>query len=51
MKMGQLFRSRYDGKAPGCQPTFRPCLEQLEEREVPSANPLDALLGSVPGLV
>ncbi len=29
----------------------RPCLEQLEEREVPSANPLDALLGSVPGLV
>jgi len=31
--------------------SFRPCLEQLEEREVPSANPLDALLGSVPGLL
>jgi len=35
--------------------TFRPKLEQLEEREVPSANPmgnpLDALLGSSPGLV
>ncbi|HEY7326812.1 MAG TPA: hypothetical protein VH592_04190 [Gemmataceae bacterium] len=39
-----------------CRPTgettsFRPCLERLEEREVPSANPLDALLGSAPGLV
>jgi hypothetical protein len=30
---------------------FRPTVERLEEREVPSANPLDALLGSVPGLV
>jgi hypothetical protein len=31
--------------------SVRPCLEQLEEREVPSANPFDALLGSVPGLI
>jgi len=31
--------------------SFRPSLERLEEREVPSANPLDALLGSVPGLL
>jgi hypothetical protein len=30
---------------------FRPALERLEEREVPSANPLDALLGSTPGVV
>lgn len=30
---------------------FRPRLEQLEEREVPSANPLDALLGSLPGVI
>lgn len=39
-----------------CRPTdqtrtFRPHLERLEEREVPSANPLDALLGSAPGLL
>ncbi len=38
-------------RSAGTVTTFRPSLEQLEEREVPSANPLDALLGSVPGLV
>jgi hypothetical protein len=38
-------------KETGPGTSFRPRLEQLEEREVPSANPLDALLGSLPGLV
>lgn len=31
--------------------TVRPVLEELERREVPSANPLDALLGEAQGLV
>jgi hypothetical protein len=39
------------GRPIGQTPIFRPYLECLEEREVPSANPFDALLGSTPGLV
>lgn len=38
-------------RSPAQHSFIRPSLERLEEREVPSANPLDAFLGSVPGLV
>jgi len=31
--------------------TFKPSLESLEARDVPSANPLDALLGNAQGLI
>jgi len=38
--------------SPGKDVTFRPTLETLEAREVPSANPLDGLLGQLhPGVV
>jgi hypothetical protein len=43
MKIGQLFRWRHNGKAPGCQPTKARTqrtslqLEALEERTVLSA--------------
>lgn len=54
--MSRLFSfgqsTRTEARRPtGQDTTFRPKLEQLEEREVPSANPLDALLGSSPGIV
>ncbi len=46
------FRKSSRRSSPRKEATFRPTLETLEVREVPSANPLDGLLGQLnPGVV
>jgi len=44
--------SKVAGRSSRHDVTFKPTLENLEAREVPSANPLDGLLGQLnPGIV
>jgi hypothetical protein len=54
-RLTSRFSTRSEKRPAAQSPRFRPTLEQLEAREVPSANPmgdpLNALLGSSPGIV
>lgn len=54
-RLTSRFSARSEKRPASQSPRFRPTLEQLEAREVPSANPmgdpLNALLGTNPGIV